>query len=122
MTLGASVAQANAYLTDLAALATHVKPHTGDPGAAGAGNAAAETDRAAVSWDTPSLGAMDNDATVDWTAVAATETWTHFSLWTASSGGTFLHSGTLTGMSVTSGGNAQLDIGDLVVTVTTLAG
>jgi hypothetical protein len=49
-----------------------------------------------------------------WTSVTATETYTHVSFWTASTGGTYIGSGVLTTpQGVTAGQNFTIPIGDL---------
>lgn len=74
----------------------YTKLHTGDPGEAGTANAATETTRKATTFGAASSGQVATDADVGWTGVAGTETYSHISLWTASSGGTCIGSGALT--------------------------
>jgi len=69
--------------------------HTGDPGEDGTANAASESTRKAVSFAAASGGSMSSSGTVEWTNVAATETYTHWSLWDALSAGNALWSGAL---------------------------
>ncbi len=70
-----------------------VKRHLGDPGAAGTTNPAADTTRVqALFASGAAAGAISNTTAVEFTAVTTTETYTHVSLWSASSGGTFLGS------------------------------
>jgi hypothetical protein len=69
--------------------------HTGDPGEAGTANTASETSRQAVTFSAASGGSMASSATVEWTNVSATETYTHWSLWDASTAGNALWSGAL---------------------------
>jgi hypothetical protein len=98
------------------------KLHLGDPGAAGTANAATETTRQQVTFGSAATtGAIANTAAVEWTSVSTTETYTHYSLWTASTGGTFLGSGTITGGAVTSGNNFSIPIGDFDLTQSTAA-
>ncbi|MDZ7732194.1 MAG: hypothetical protein U5R31_03000 [Acidimicrobiia bacterium] len=59
---------------------------------------------------------MTNDAEVQWIDVAADETWTHFSAWSASSGGSCGFTGTVTDGAVEDGGNATVEVGNLTVT------
>jgi len=82
---GTSFSVANAYL----------QLHTGDPGEAGTANAASETDRQSVSFSAASGGSMVSSAIVEWTDVAATETYSYWSVWDASSSGNCLWSGAL---------------------------
>ena len=74
---------------------THVQLHTGAPGAAGTSNVAAGVSRAAVSGVGGASGAADT-LTATFTIPGAGGPYTHYSLWTASSGGTFVNDGTLT--------------------------
>lgn len=95
--------------------AVWVKLHTGDPGSAGTSNAATETTRKQATFGSAaSTGAITNTAAVEWTAVAATESYTHISLWTTSSGGTFLGSDDLSSSApVTAGDTFRIPVGDL---------
>ncbi len=120
MTLGIQSAVANSMLnaafraTAYTGPATiFVKLHLGDPGAAGTANPAVNTTRQAVTFAAASGGAVASNADVQWTSVAATETYTHFSLWTASSGGTFVGSGTVAGGAISVGQNFTLAAGDV---------
>jgi hypothetical protein len=99
-----------------------VKLHTGDPGSAGASNAATETDRVAVTGTSPSGGACSNSNDLDWLAVAATETYTHVSFWSASSAGTFLGSDQLAApKAVDAGDDAKIAAGELDLSLTPIA-
>lgn len=73
---------------------TWVALHTGDPGAAGTANASAgSTDRSQVSFSAASGGALAlTGAQPSWTNGGTSETITHLSVWSASSGGSFLFS------------------------------
>jgi hypothetical protein len=106
--------------TYTAQAAYYVKLHLGDPGAAGSNNAAANTTRQAVTFgNAAASGAISNTAAVEWTNVSNSETYTHVSFWTASSGGTFLGSDDLSSSAaVTAGDTFRLPIGDLDITVT----
>lgn len=79
-------------LAALVAAATHVQLHTGSPGAAGGANIATGSGatRQPLSWGTPSGGQVVTSAGFSWSVVAGT--YTHISLWTALTGGTFLGS------------------------------
>ena len=70
-----------------------VKLHTGDPGAAGTENAAAETTRKEVALTGTTT--LKNSGAVEWTNLAANETAKWVSIWTASTGGTFVGRGQL---------------------------
>jgi hypothetical protein len=69
-----------------------VKLHIGDPGAAGASNAAGETTRKAVTCSAASGGSITNSADIVWTSVSTSETYSHVSFWSATVAGTFLGS------------------------------
>lgn len=101
--------------TSYAESAIWVQLHTGAPGAAGTANVATETTRKDVTaaFSTAVSNAVTNDVAVSWTSVAGTEDFTHISLWTAVSAGTFILSGTITANSVTAGDNFTLPIGDI---------
>jgi hypothetical protein len=70
-----------------------VKAHVGDPGAAGTANPAVETTRKQATWGA-AVAAVDNlsalmvwTGDLDWTAVLASEDWTHVSGWSLATGG-----------------------------------
>ena len=66
---------------------TYVQLHTGDPGAAGTSNVAAGVSRAALTVPAPSGASVT--ATATFTIPAAGGPYTHVSLWSASTGGTW---------------------------------
>jgi hypothetical protein len=115
---GWSTTAANAALSSLVGTYTWAQLHVGDPGAAGTANVAVETDRVQVTWGSPSGGVVSNSAQAQWTNVAGTEDYTHITLWTASSGGTFGFSGTVTANAVVAGDTFTVPTGDLDVSVT----
>lgn len=129
MATGIAAAIANSWLDGLCRSVTwtepaafYVKLHIGDPGAAGAGNAAGETTRQAVTFSAASAGAITNSAAVTWTSVSTSETYSHVSFWDASSAGTFLGSDALnTPQAVTAGNNFEIAIGDLDLSITAIA-
>lgn len=82
--------------TSLAISAVYVKLHTGDPGEAGTSNAATETTRKVVTFAASSSGTSTSNADATWTSVAGSETYSHVSLWDASTSGNCLGSGALT--------------------------
>ena len=91
------------------ASATYLKLHTGDPGEAGTSNAATETTRKAVSFGAASGGSKVSTATVEWTLVAATETYSHWSMWDNSTAGNCLWYGALSAnASVTAGDTFEI--------------
>ena len=87
----------------------YVKLHTGDPGEAGTSNAATETTRKVVTFSAASSGAITSSATVEWTNVSTTETYSHWSLWDASTAGNCLWTGALSSSAaVTAGDTFQI--------------
>lgn len=102
---------------------THIwaKLHTAEPGAAGATAPAGNTTRKEVSFGAASGGSVANDQAVTWTSVSTTETYSHVSLWTAESSGSFLMSGTITANQVTAGDTFTIAIGGLTVTLNVAA-
>ena len=105
--------------TSYANAAVWVQLHTGDPGAAGTANIAGETDRTQATFGSvASGGAISNTVAIAWTSVASSETYTHSSIWSASTAGTFLGSGSLTqSKTVNAGDNFSIPIGDLDITI-----
>lgn len=65
----------------------YVKLHTGDPGEDATGNAASNTTRASVTMGTATTGTRTSTSAATWTSVPAAETYSHISLWDASTGG-----------------------------------
>jgi hypothetical protein len=99
-----------------------VKLHTGDPGAAGASNAAANTTRKQASFSAASGGAITTSGDLAWTSVPNAETYSHWSGWSASSGGTFLGSDDLTTPRLMAiGDNFTIAAGDIDLNLTPIA-
>ncbi len=129
MAVGLAAATANAILNGIARSATWTEPaefwlklHTGDPGSAGTANAATETTRKQVTFgNAAASGAIANTVAVTWTNVAGSEDYTHWSAWDASTAGNFIMSGTMTANAVTAADTFEIPIGDLDLTVTSLA-
>mgnify|MGYP000925297399 CR=1 FL=1 len=100
MALGASATHANAIVNVLRGIdytgiaGLYVKLHTGDPGAAGTANASAVTTRNQLTLAAPSGGSASLSALAAYN-MTATETISHFSLWTSATTGTFIGSGQL---------------------------
>jgi hypothetical protein len=87
----------------------YVKLHTGDAGEDGTSNAASEATRKEAAWATASSGSIATSATLEWTNVAATETYSHWSLWDASTAGNCLWTGALSSSAaVTAGDTFQI--------------
>ena len=103
--------------TSAAVANVYVKLHIGDPGEAGANNAAVETDRVVVTFAAASGGSMASNVDVAWTNVAGTEDFTYFSLWDNSTAGNCLWIGTITANSVTAGDTFTIPSGSLTLTV-----
>ena len=120
MAEGWSSTAGNAALDDLVTTYPFIQLHTGAPGAAGTSNVAGNATRKQVTWGAASNGTVSNSAAVEWSTsdVDTSETYTHFTLWTAASGGTFGASGTITANAVTSGDEFTIGIGDLNITLT----
>ena len=129
MATGIAAAQANAILdaycrsvTYTDPVAFYVKLHLGDPGAAGANGAAANTTRQAVTFSAASGGAITNSVAVTWTSVSTTETYAYVSFWDASTAGNFLGSDALeTARAVTAGDTFTIAAGDLDITLGAVA-
>lgn len=129
MAVGIAPAIANAILDALCRSVAWVEPaefwvklHTGDPGAAGAGNPAGNTTRKQATFSPAASGAITNSALIEWLAVSTAETYSHVSFWDASSGGTFLGSDALdTNRTVGVGDNFTLAAGDVDLSVAPLA-
>jgi hypothetical protein len=98
------------------ASATYLKLHIGDPGEAGTGNPATETTRKAVSFGAASGGSKTSTATVEWTLVAATETYSHWSLWDNSTAGNCLWYGALSANAAVTAGDT-FEITSLTLTL-----
>jgi hypothetical protein len=87
----------------------YVKLHTADAGEAGTTSAATETTRKVAAWATASSGSIATSATLEWTNVAATETYSHWSLWDDVSAGNCLWTGALSSSAaVTAGDTFQI--------------
>ena len=87
----------------------YVKLHTADAGEAATSAAATEATRKAASWDTAASGSIATSATLEWTNVSTTETYSHWSLWDASTAGNALWTGALsTSAAVTAGDTFQI--------------
>ena len=87
----------------------YLKLHTGDPGEDCTSNAATEATRKITAWATAASGAIATSATVEWTNVSSTETYTHWSMWDASTAGNSLWNGALSASAaVTSGDTFQI--------------
>ena len=113
-----SVLDAICNATSYSVATPYIQLHTAAPGSAGTSNIATESTRKSVSFTAAASGAVSNDVAISWTSVAGTEDFTHWSLWTASSGGTFVWSGTMTANPVTAGDTFTIAVGDLDLALT----
>lgn len=120
MAVGHGAAGANTALDAENAAYRWVKLHTGDPGSAGTSNAAANATRKQATDTAASGGASTTSADLAWTTgeVTTTETYTHYTRWSASTAGTFGYSGTITGGAVTAGTAFTILAGDLDASLT----
>lgn len=84
-------------VTGTAIPAVFVKLHIGDPGAAGAGNAAVgSTTRPAITWSAAAGGVLAMTGTAPlWTNGGTSETLSHISFWDNATAGNFLGSAAL---------------------------
>lgn len=88
---------------------TYIKLHIGAPGEDGTSNPAGNTTRQEANWNAASGGTAALSATVVWTSVSNSETYSHFSVWDHVSAGNCLIVGALdSGVAVTAGGTFNL--------------
>lgn len=98
--------------------AVYAKLHTGDPGSAGANNAAVETARKAVTFAATSAGSCVSNADVVWTNVAGSETISWMSFWDANAAGNFLGRDDLpVAKAVSAGDTLTLPSGNLTLAI-----
>lgn len=91
-----------------------IKLHTGNPGSAGTSNAATETTRKQATFGAASFGYAANTADLNWINVAATETYSYWTGWDASTGGNFIMSDQFgSAIAVNAGQDFSILIGDL---------
>ena len=95
--------------TSFSVAATYIKLHLGDPGEDGTANPAVNTSRQQVTFSAASGGSMASTATVTWTSVSTTETYSHWSIWDNSTAGNCLWTGALSSSAaVTAGDTFQI--------------
>lgn len=99
-----------------------VKLHVGDPGSAGANNAAAgDTTRKAITMAAPSGGSMSLSASPSaWTNGGTSETLSHVSVWDATSAGNFDYAAALTTPQAWATGNT-FTLTNLTISISPLA-
>jgi hypothetical protein len=98
----------------------YLKLHTGDPGEDGTANAATETTRKSVTSAASANGVFTSTNDLTWTNVAASETYSHASVWDAAgpAGGNCLWTGALTASkAVNAGDTFTISAGSLTVTL-----
>lgn len=87
----------------------YIKLHTGDAGEDGTANAAANTTRKLAAWSAASSGSIATSATLEWTNVSTTETYSHWSAWDNLTAGNCLWTGALSSSAaVTAGDTFQI--------------
>jgi hypothetical protein len=92
--------------------------HVGAPGPSGTANVAGNNVRqSAGAFAAPSGGATTNSSPINWTSVSTSETYSHVSLWSAASGGTFVASGSITAGAILAGQNFQIPAGGMSVSL-----
>lgn len=97
----------------------YVQLHTADPGEAGTTAVATESTRKLVTFAAASGGVASSNSAASWTSVAGSETYSHFSIWDASTSGNCLIVGALgSPVAVTAGDNFEIASGDIDITVT----
>lgn len=90
-----------------------VQLHIGDPGPTGTANVAIESTRQPITFGPAVAGIASNLTDIDWLLVAATETYTHISVWDSETGGDAWYKGSLTtSIPVTIGADFQLTTGN----------
>jgi hypothetical protein len=123
MALGLSPGTANSFLNALCRAVNYTAPttiwvqlHIADPGAAGTTSVATETSRKQITFGSAAAGgSIANTAAVTWTGIAGSQDASHYSLWDASTVGTFLGSGIITANAYTAGDTYNMAIGAIVL-------
>lgn len=119
MAVGTPAARLDTFLADFAS--AWIQFHTADPGSAGtASTTASVAGRKQITLEAANTNGTNrrrrNSSLIRWDAgdVTGSATLTHYSVWTASTSGTFLISGTLSSsVSVTSGTPIEIAINQL---------
>ncbi|WP_372352631.1 hypothetical protein [Streptomyces sp. KL116D] len=119
MAEGFSTAAANAVLDAQVTAYPWFKLHVGAPGSAGTANPAVETTRKSVAFAAATGATKTSNADAVWSSVAGTEDYTHWSQWSASSGGSFGGSGTVTANPMVTGDSFTFPAGSFVLSVPT---
>lgn len=111
---GLVAAGLNPMLSGLAGVVGYVSLHTADPGATGTSEASGGSPayaRKAITWTSPSSGAMSNTADIVFDVPAGT--YTHVGYWSASSAGTYYGSRACTSQTFSGQGTYTIAAGDL---------
>jgi len=89
MTVGVAASLCNTFIDSITAT-VYLQFHIGDPGAAGTANQAGSTTRIALTFPAATAGAATQTGTASIASWAGgSQTLSHASLWSASTGGTF---------------------------------
>lgn len=91
--------------TSFAVATCYVKLHTGDAGEDGLSSAALNTTRKLVSWSSAASGSKATSATLSWTSVPSTESYTHWSMWDNSTAGNCIWTGALSAAAAVTAGD-----------------
>jgi hypothetical protein len=83
----------------------YVKLHLADPGEDATTSPAVEATRKVVAWSAAASGTIASSATLSWTNVSTTETYTHWSLWDAVTAGNPLWTGALSASAAVTAGD-----------------
>jgi hypothetical protein len=87
----------------------YIKLHTADAGEDGTTAAATNATRQSTAWATASAGSIAISASITWTNVSTSETYSHWSAWDASTAGNCLWTGALSASAaVTAGDTFQI--------------
>lgn len=104
-----------AAAVEVSTLGTWISLHTADPGTTGSSEASGGSPAYARKQTTWSAGAADGSVPgSEFTIDVAAGTYTHFGLWSAASGGTFVGGGTIT--STTLGAQGQIKVTPTIAT------
>lgn len=120
------VAHANAQLALVTDAAAYISLHTGDPGTTGASEVSGGSyarvvvnadGGASPDWDTPASAAASHTGAITFAEGGGDAAVTHFGLWTAITGGTFIRGGALdTGFTYASNVTPEFATGALDLT------
>jgi hypothetical protein len=83
----------------------YIKLHTADAGEDGTTSAATNTTRIVATWATAASGSIATAATISWTNVSTTETYSHWSAWDNISAGNCLWTGALSASAAVTAGD-----------------